>query len=161
MRDVDEGLAEVLLERLEEDLHLLAQLQVERAERLVEQQHLRVVHERARERDALALAAGELHRLAAAEPGQPDAVRAPPRPARAARAARDALDAQPVLDVLRDGHVREERVVLEDRVHVALVRRTAGDVVAAEQDPPRVGPLEAADQAQRGRLARARTARAW
>src|SRR5260221_124440 len=36
MRDVDERDAEVLLQRLEEDLHLLAQLQIERAERLPE-----------------------------------------------------------------------------------------------------------------------------
>ena len=41
VRDVDERDAEVALQRLQEDLHLLAQLQVERAERLVEQQHLR------------------------------------------------------------------------------------------------------------------------
>ena len=43
---------------LELDLHLLAQLQVERAERLVEQQHLRPVDERAGQRDPLSLAAG-------------------------------------------------------------------------------------------------------
>ena len=55
---------------LELDLHLLAQLQVERAERLVEQQHARAVDDRARERDALALAAGELDGLALADAGQ-------------------------------------------------------------------------------------------
>ena len=56
---------------LQHELHLLAQLQVERAERLVEQQHLRPVDDRARERDALALAAGELRGLAVAESGEP------------------------------------------------------------------------------------------
>ena len=74
VRDVDEGDAEVLLERLQEHLHLLAQLQVERAERLVEQQHRRRVDDRARERDALALPARELHGLAVAEPGEADAL---------------------------------------------------------------------------------------
>ena len=74
MRDVDEGDAEIALQRLEEDLHLLAQLQVERAERLVEQQHRRLVDDRARERDALALAARELHGLAIAETGQTHAL---------------------------------------------------------------------------------------
>ena len=49
-----------LLDRLELDLHLLAELQVERAERLVEEQHAGPVHERPGERHALALAAGEL-----------------------------------------------------------------------------------------------------
>ena len=45
---------------LELELHLPAQLQVERAERLVEQQQGRAVHDRAGQRDALLLAAGEL-----------------------------------------------------------------------------------------------------
>ena len=43
---------------------LLPHLGVERAERLVEQQHLRLDRERARQRDALPLAAGELRRVA-------------------------------------------------------------------------------------------------
>ena len=72
MRDVDEGDPDVALDLLELDLHLLAQLQVERAERLVEQQDARAVDDRARERDALALAARELGRLAVAVAGQAD-----------------------------------------------------------------------------------------
>ena len=54
------------------ELHLLAELEVERAERLVEQQHLGLVHDRAGQGDTLALAAGELGWLAGPEPGQPD-----------------------------------------------------------------------------------------
>jgi hypothetical protein len=65
--DVDEGDADLALDALELDLHLLAQLEVQRAERLVEQQHLRAVDDRPGQRDALALAAGELRRLARAE----------------------------------------------------------------------------------------------
>ena len=57
VRDVDEGDPELLLDPLQLDLQLLAQLQVERSERLVEQQRLRPVDDRARERDALALTA--------------------------------------------------------------------------------------------------------
>ena len=64
MRDVDERDPDLVLDPLQLELHLLAELQVERAERLVEQQHPRVVDDRARERDALLLAAGELRRLA-------------------------------------------------------------------------------------------------
>jgi hypothetical protein len=67
VRDVHERDADVLLDALELDLQLLAQAQVERAERLVEQQRARAVDERAGERDALLLAAGELARLALAE----------------------------------------------------------------------------------------------
>ena len=69
---VDERDADLLLDRLELDLHLLAQLQVERAQRLVEQQHARPVDERPSQRDALALAAGQLARLALVIAFQPD-----------------------------------------------------------------------------------------
>ena len=70
--DEDEGDPDLALDPLELELHLLAQLEVERAERLVEQQHLRLVDDRARQRDPLALAAGELERLAVAEAGEAD-----------------------------------------------------------------------------------------
>ena len=49
-----------------------AHLGVERTERLVEQQHLRVDGERAGERHPLALAAGQLRRVAVLEPVEPD-----------------------------------------------------------------------------------------
>ena len=60
MGDEDEGDAELLLQRFQLLLHLLAQLEVERAERLVEQQHLGLVDQRAGERHALPLAARKL-----------------------------------------------------------------------------------------------------
>ena len=55
-------IADLSLDLLELDLHLLAQLQVERAERLVEQQERRQVDERAREGHPLSLPARELPR---------------------------------------------------------------------------------------------------
>ena len=95
-------------------------------ERFVEEQHGRPVHERARQRDALLLAAGHLPRPALLVAAQTDEVE------RLADAARlflllDLALAQPVPDVLRDVHVGEQRVMLEDGVDVALVRRDAGD----------------------------------
>ena len=94
VRDIDERHPPLALDPLQLDLHLLAQLQVERAERLVEQQHPRAVHERPRERHPLALAAGELNRLAVAGPGSRTSSRIS-RPARYARVG-PALDAEPV-----------------------------------------------------------------
>ena len=67
VRDDDEGDAERLLDVDQLELRVLAQLLVERAERLVEQQQLRPLDQRARERHALPLAAGELVRLALGE----------------------------------------------------------------------------------------------
>ncbi len=49
-----------VLEGLQLDLEILAQARVEGAQRLVEQEHPRPQDERAGERDALLLAAGEL-----------------------------------------------------------------------------------------------------
>ncbi len=68
--DEDESDAERAAAGLQLLLHLLAQLQVERAQRLVEQQHLRLVDQRAGQRHALALAAGKLSGLAGAVAGK-------------------------------------------------------------------------------------------
>ena len=64
--DQDGGDAGLALEALDLDLHVEPQVLVERGERLVEQQHLGIDREAARERDALLLAAGELARHALA-----------------------------------------------------------------------------------------------
>jgi len=55
-----EGHPQAPLESLQLGAHRLSQLRVERGEGLVEQQHLRPADHRASDRDALALAPGEL-----------------------------------------------------------------------------------------------------
>ena len=138
-------------------LHGLAQLEVERAERLVEEQRARVVDEGSGEGDALLLTAGQLRRLPTGE-------------------VREAHDLEELVDTLRDlgprrpataraerhvvehAHVREQRVVLEDGVDVALVGRDPRDVRALEADPSRRGLLEPGDHPQRRRLAAPRRA---
>jgi hypothetical protein len=50
--------ADALLQPLDLELHLLAQVLVERAQRLVHQEQRRIVDEGAGQRDALLLAAG-------------------------------------------------------------------------------------------------------
>ena len=71
---------------------------------------------------------------------------------------RHALLAQAVGDVLGNGHVREQRVGLEDGVDVALVGRNALHVVAADADEALVGLLEPGEHAQRRGLAASRWA---
>ncbi|MNN42007.1 hypothetical protein D3C81_1561590 [compost metagenome] len=51
--------------------------------------------------------------------------------------------------------MREQRVVLEHGVDVALVRRQAGGFLAVDADGAGRGLLETGDQAQAGGLARA------
>ena len=64
------------MDALDLDLHLLAQVLVERAERLVEQQDIRIEDEPARQRHALLLAAGQFARVAIGEAGEADESRA-------------------------------------------------------------------------------------
>ena len=150
--DVHEGDAHRRLDGLQLHLHLLPQLEVERAERLVEEQDARPVDQCAGERHALALTARELRRPAVAVGAEAHALQ---RLAHACGAlgGRDALHLEPVADVVGDGHVGEEGVVLEHGVDVALERRHAGHVAAAEQDRARRRRLEARDHAQHRGLA--------
>src|SRR5205085_6954086 len=55
-----EGDAEARLQMLELNLHRAAKLGVQRRKRLVEKEHLRSIYDRASQRNALLLAAGEL-----------------------------------------------------------------------------------------------------
>ena len=137
------------------ELHLLAQLLVERAERLVHQHELRLEHQRARDRDALLLAAGELRRPAAAEAAELHHVQRALDPLRDL-VARHAAHRQREADVLGHRHVREQRVVLEHHADLALVRRQARQRLALEQDLAGGRRLEAGEHHQRRRLARAR-----
>ena len=150
----DEGDPDFLLDPLQLDLHLLAQLQVEGAERLVEEQDGRAVDERPGEGDALGLAAGDLGRLAALEAGQLDELEHL-GDALLDLGVVDVRPAQAEGDVLVDRQVREQGVVLEDRVDVPLVGRQPGDVLALEFDQPRGRRLEPADHPQGGGLAAA------
>ena len=92
----------------------LAQPGVERGERLVEQHDLGVGGERARQRDALALAAGELVRVGAARGRRGRRARGVSRDPLAARAA-------PKPTLPRDRQVREQRALLEDHADAALL----------------------------------------
>ena len=71
---VDERDSDLPLDALQLHLEAFAQLQVERPEQLVEQQHGGLVDERTSQRHALLLAAGRLPRLALRLGGEPDAL---------------------------------------------------------------------------------------
>ena len=147
--DEDGGVAGRVVELAQPAAQLLAHLGVERAERLVEQQHPRLDRERAGQRDALALAAGELAGIAVL-PGPSSWTRS----SRSVDAAADlalrpgALAPRPHPqaegDVVEHGHVAEQRVVLEDEADMALAhgagawrprRRTARAPASACSSP--------------------------
>ena len=67
--DIDRGGLDHLMHALDLGAHLHAQLGVEVRQRLVEQEHLRIAHDGAAHRHALALAAGQRLRLAVQQLG--------------------------------------------------------------------------------------------
>ena len=152
--------AEPALEQLQLDPHLLAELGIEVAERLVQQQEIRLVHERPAESQALHLAAAQQRGRARLESLESDQAQHP-LDLVADDAALHAAERERIGDVLEDGHVRPDRVRLEDHAEVPEVRREEhpprhrGHHAAAQRDLARVGALEPGDQAQRGRLAAA------
>ena len=155
MGDVDRGRGDALAQALELDPHLGAQLGVEVGERLVEQEHLRVAHDAAAERDALLLAAGQLARLAVEQFADPEDLH------RALDLLADAglghlPIAQPEGEIVVDAHVLVERVVLEHHRDVAVLGRQVVDHALADRDGAGADLLEPGDHAQRRRLAAAR-----
>ena len=152
--DEDEGDAALALDALELQLHLAAELEIQRAQRLIQQQHIRLVNQRARNRHALLLAAGKAGNAALFKARQTDQ----------RQHAADLLGGLFLIlltqiraegDVLRDVQMREERVALEHGVDRALIRRQADDVLPFIEDFAAGRLFKAADAAQQRRLAAA------
>ncbi len=155
VRHEQEGDAEPVLDLLELALDLPAQLEVERAQRLVEQQQLWPVDDGPRQRHALLLAAGKLGRQTLTEAGEADELQSLARALRCLVLWR-ALPARPIGHVLRHAHMWEEGVVLEHRVERAPIGRQPRHILAREPDRAGLRRQEAGDAAQQRGLAAAR-----
>jgi len=131
MRDQDGRHPEAPLHRAHRVAQLDADLGIQCAEGLVEQQHRGLVRERARDRDPLLLAAGELRRVAVVVALQRDQAQQLLAPAPALGGPRPS-HAQRELDVVRDRHVAEQRVMLEHEAHATLARRQRGDIALVQ-----------------------------
>ena len=127
-------------------------------ERLVEQEHLRLAHDGAADRDALALAAGKLPRLALQQLGSMRRMSAaaldPPGDVGLGVAGHAQAEAQ----ILLDRHVRIERIGLEHHGDAALGRLDIVDDLAADRDLAVGDVLEPGDHPQQRRLSAARRA---
>ncbi len=122
MRHHQRGNAEPLLQLAHLDLHVLAQLLVERAKRFVEQQHGRLDHQRAGERNTLLLPAGQLMRIARAERLQPHHCEGGFGLLQRL-GLRNFPHLQSERDVVRDVEMRKQRIILEQHPDIALVHR--------------------------------------
>ena len=140
VRDEDRRHVDLVVQPAQPFAQLAAHLRVQRAERLVQQQHFRLDRQRARERHPLQLAARELRGVAlgqAVQPHEPQQL----LHARVDLRLRPLSHAQPERDVVVHRHVLERRVVLEDEAHAAVARRRVRDLLAADRHArPRRAP---------------------
>ena len=154
VRDVHESGAGLPVDAAQFHLHLEPDLEIERRERLVQEQHARAIDEGAREGDALHLATGQLV-------GPPLAVALESHQherlghALGALGSLDSGHTQPERHVVSHVEVREQCGALEDHVERAAMGRDPRDVGVAEQHATGRRPLEAGNDAQQGRLATA------
>ena len=145
VRDHDDRLAVLAVERLQQVEDLVAGLAIEVAGRLVAEQQRRVGDDRAGDADALLLAAGELARVVLRAVGEADDLQRDRR-TRLRRSAFDSLVSSSGSSTLRSrGQHRQQVVELEDEADVprAPARRAAPprqlvDALAADLDrcPP-------------------------
>jgi hypothetical protein len=155
VRDVDHRVLELLVQPLDLDAQFGAQLGVEVGQRLVEQEHIDVAHQRPADRDALALAAGQLPTACASAAARSAGSR---RRARCAARSRPSaglgiLQAEGQVSLHR--HLRIERVGLEHHADAAILGLFPGDVAVLDEDLP-VGDVEqAGDAVEQRRLAAA------
>jgi hypothetical protein len=125
------------LDALDLDLHVEAEVLVERRERFVEEQDRRAHGERPGQRNPLLLAARHLPRVAPGEVLQPHQRQHLGDP-RLLLGPTDAPRREAVGDVVGDAHVGEQGVVLEHDADGAPVRRQVVDRLTADDDarPP-------------------------
>ena len=155
MRDHDEGDVQFALNLFQLDHHRLAQIEIERSQRLVEQQHGRPADQRARQRDALLLAAGKIARPPARERSVSPTISSISQTRRSRAALFHAFHFQAEFDVLEHRAMGKQRKALEHHRGVAQRRRQVGDVLAGDEDLALGRLFEAADHAQRRGLAAA------
>ena len=152
VRHVYHRRAEPVVEAYYLRAHFDAHLRVEVGKRLVEEKDRGLAHYRAPERDPLPLPAGERLRKAFHVGGEPERLGGR-RYAPFDFGLRIFPQLQGEGHVLLDRHVRVEGVVLENHRDVAVLRRKARDVLAADHYRPARDRLEARDHPESRGLA--------
>ena len=155
MRDVYERRAEVCLQLLQLDLHVLAEFEIERAQRLVEQEQRGFEHETPRDRDALLLATRQLIDPLAFRTRQADSLEHRCH-ALANQRLGGATAREPVADVFADRHHREQRKMLEYHVDRPAIGQNAPHRASAYAHVTGVRLEKSRDKPEQRRLAAAR-----
>src|SRR5258705_809011 len=158
MGDEHRGDMDLVVELTKPAPQFLPHLGVERDERLVEQQNAGFDGKGTRERDALALTAGQLGRQTfpqRAELHQLEQLLHARADFQLARAQAARARTQPERNILEYRHVTEERVILEHETDVALAYATRQRILTVEMHFALVGPVQAGDDTKQRGLARA------
>ncbi|MNB90144.1 hypothetical protein D3C75_371970 [compost metagenome] len=132
---VQRGDVELLLQLADFIAHAASKVGVEVTQRLIKQQHFRFEDQRAGQRHALLLAAGDLVDKAVFKALQIHHGQRFLHPG-FGLCAGYAEHLQAVADVLAQRHVREQGVRLEHHADIALLNGTMGHVLAVDQDLP-------------------------
>ncbi|MPM41469.1 hypothetical protein SDC9_88124 [bioreactor metagenome] len=133
------------------------QLGVQVRQRLVHQEHLGLADDRPAHRDPLPLTTGQGLGLALQVLLQTELLGRGQHPGLALLVG-DVLHLEREAHVVRDGHVRVERIVLEDHRDVAILGGQIGDLAVPDPDGPPGHLLQTRQHAQGGRLAGPRRA---
>ena len=165
MGHVDEGDAHLLLDALELDLHILAELQVQGTQRLVQKQHLGPVHQSPGDGHPLLLAAGEGVGLAVLKALEADDLQHFHDPlvdlllgnfylplSGGVIGVRPPLHPQAERNIFIDVQVRKQGVFLENGIDLPLIGRNVINPHTVEQDVSGRRSREAANDPQRGGL---------
>ena len=150
--DIHHGGLKALLQAADLVLHLFPQAPVQGPQGFVHEDQVRFKHQGAGDGDPLLLAAGELGRAAFGKVPQLHHVQGPDDAVRDGFLG-NAARLQGKGEILGDGHVRKQRVVLEDHADVALVRLDLLDGTALQPDLAAGGALKARQHLQAGGLA--------
>ena len=132
--------------------HLAAEGGVQVRERLVEQEDARLAHDRATDRDALPLASRELARASVEQCRETERFRGDGN-ALDHLGIRAFPEAKRERHVLPDGHVRIERIALEDHRDVTVRGRHVVDHAPSDGERAAGDRLESGDHSQRRALA--------
>ena len=133
VRDEHHGATETAVHIAQRLVHALLGGGVERRERLIKQQDLGLHHQCACQRRTLALTAADDARVPVGDVANGEQVEHLLHAACRLRLG-NARHPQAVTDVLRNRHMREQRVILVNDSQPALLHGQAADVLAVEQD---------------------------
>ena len=155
MGDIDKGDSQFIFQANQFVLHLLPQLQIQRAERFIEEQHSRFIHDGTGNRNSLLLPAGErihgtflialqIHEFQGVLNFVPDVF------------FRLLPDTESKGNIVRNIHVRKQSILLKNRIELPFVCRKIRDILPFKKDTSLIRLLKSSNNSKCSRFSAAR-----